>query len=315
MNAAKLTGSMLAIATLFPLAAGCEGPMQAPEPAAEIARDLRIGGLPPILPPIVVKPPPPGPTVSDLKMDGTMRFYPAGNQIGVQLNVVNVGNAPAVGPSGQVNIGGFTANGALFQYFGGTPAGPNTVNPGQRGYVQVYLPAGFLVGCNKYLTHLDTTRTMQSGSPDPFLNDEANVATQCLEWTSPITSDNFFISDPIINGNTLGRIVSSITVGRKSDGKLCSHCHFTGCGLSYCPPVAPGGNASIWPDQVINGRTWRGPGGYARGFLAMPTDDHTQVRSKPFYLQALVQTWIDHGERATQSIVVGDPGGGVFTRF
>jgi hypothetical protein len=45
----------------------------------------------------------------------------------------------------------------------------------------------------------------------------------------------------------------------------------------------------------------------------MPTDDHTQVRSKPFYLQALVQTWIDHGERATQSIVA-DPGT-VNTRF
>jgi hypothetical protein len=308
MNARKISQSMLAIATLSPLALGCnEGPMEAPEPTVAIGSDLTVVGRTAVLPPLVVKPLPPGPTVSDLKMDGTMRFYAAGAQIGVQLNVINVGNVPAVGPSGQVNIGGYTASGALFQYFGGSATTANTLNPSQRGYIMVYLPAGSMAPCNKYLTHIDTTRTMQSGSPDPFLNDEADVATQCLEWTTPITSNNFYISDPIINGNTLGRIVSSQTVGRQ-DGKLCSHCHFTGCGLSYSPPVAPGGTAGIWPDQVINGRTWRGPGGYARGFLAMPTDDHTQVRSKPFYLQALVQTWIDDGERATQSIV-GDIGG------
>jgi hypothetical protein len=303
MKTGTFARSMLTVATLVPFAAGCGAEGDAPEPTAGLAQDLRIVGLPPVRPPIVVQPPPPGPSVSDLKMDGTMRFYAAGATIGVQLNVVNVGTMPAVGPSGQVNIGGYTANGALHQYFGGTAAMPNTVNPGQRGYIMVYLPAGALAPCKKYLTHIDTTRTMQTGTPDPFLNDEVDVATQCLEWTTPISTNNFAISDPIINGNTLGRIVSSQTVGRKSDGKLCSQCHFTGCGLSYAPPVAFGGTASIWPDQVINGRTWRGPGGYARGFLAMPTDDHTQVRSKPFYLQALVQTWIDHGERATQSVV------------
>jgi hypothetical protein len=302
----RTSGSVFAIATL---AFGCAPEGDLSDEAEPVARDLRIiGDLTYDPPPIVVRPPL-VPLSSDLKMDGTMRFYGAGSSLGVQMNVINIGNIAATGPSGQVNVGGYTAAASLHQYFGGTSAAANTLNPGERGYLMAYLPLGAIGPCNKYLTHIDTSRTIQTssgGAPDPFVNDEANVATQCLEWTTPISSDNFFISDPVINGNTLGRIVSSITVGCK-DGLLCSHCHFSGSGLPYSPPVARDGNASIWPSDVIGGRTWAGPGGWAQAFIHMPTDVAGLVSSKPFYLQALVQTWVDDGERATQSIVA-DPG-------
>jgi hypothetical protein len=298
----KIAGSVLAIMVL---GSGCaeEG-----EPTQPISGDLRIAGDFTWTPPIRVLPPA-EPLSADLKMEGTMRFYGAGSSLGVQINVRNIGNRPAVGPSGMVNVGGFNASASLHQYFGGTSTAANTVNPGERGYLMTYLPLGAVSPCNHFLTHIDTTRTMQfasGGAPDPFVNDEADVATQCLEWTTPISSDNFPISDPLINGNTLGRIVSSLTVGRQ-DGLLCSHCHFSGSGLPYSPPVARDGSASIWPTDVISGRTWAGPNGWAQLFIHMPTDVPGLVSSKPYFLQSLVQTWVDHGERATQSIVA-DPG-------
>jgi hypothetical protein len=306
----------VAVALLSQLALGCASEADTdladpdPAPALPIARDLiardRLPDRrPPVTRPPVVQPPV-APSVSDIKSDGTMRFYGGGADIGVQINVTNVGNSPATGPSGWVNVNGFNATASLHQYFGGTATTPNTVNPGQRGYLMIHLPIGALTPCNKYLVHIDTSRTMQAGTPDPFVNDEANVGTQCLQWTSPINSDNFFISDPLIDGKTIGQIVSSQVVGRR-DGLLCSQCHYTGSGLPYSPPVARGGSAAIWPTQVIGGRTWAGPGGYARSFLAQPTDVPSLVNSKPFYLQALLQTWIDDGEKATQSLI-GDIG-------
>jgi hypothetical protein len=302
----RTTGSVFAIATL---AFGCAPEGDLPDQAEPIAQDLRIIGDPPIDPPPRPPRPPAVPLSSDLKMDGTMRFYGAGSSLGVQINVTNIGNIAATGPSGQVNVGGYTAAASLHQYWGGTSTAANTVNPGERGYLMAYLPLGAIAPCNRYLTHIDTSRTIQTssgGAPDPFVNDEADVATQCLEWTTPISSNNFSISDPLINGNTIGRIVSSITVGRQ-DGNRCSHCHFTGSGLPYSPPVARDGNASIWPNDVIGGRTWAGPGGWAQAFIHMPTDVPGLISSKPYYLQALIQTWVDHGERFTQSIIA-DPG-------
>jgi hypothetical protein len=277
---------MIAGAALALLALGC-----GEEADQTVASELRVGSIGSIGSNVFV-------LVSDLRPEGTMRFYGGGSDIGVQINVTNVGNFAATGPSGQVNIGGRVAPAALYQYFGGSATTANTLNPGERGYLLVHLPTGSLTPCTRYLVHIDTTRTMQSGLPDPFVNDEATVGTQCLQWTTAINSDNFFISDPLINGKSISKIVSSAVVGRR-DGLLCSHCHYAGSGNPYSPPVARDGTATITPNDVISGRTWAGPGGWARAFLSMPTDVPNLVSSKPFYLQALIQTWIDDGEKYT----------------
>jgi hypothetical protein len=277
------------------------------DPAQPIGDDLRIVGDLPYDPPIIVRPPVVLPMSADLKMDGTMRFYGAGSSLGVQINVVNIGNTPATG-SGMVNVAGFNAQAEVYQYWDGSPPPANTLNPGKRGYLMAYLPLGAVAPCNKYLTHIDTTRSIQfasGGAPDPFVNDEANVATQCVEWRTKINGDNFPIGGPPVTDNSIFCIVSSFTVGR-TDGKKCSNCHFTGSGLPYSPPVARDSSAAIWPTDVINGRTWAGPNGWAQAFIHMPTDVPGLVSSKPFFLQSLVQTWVDHGERATPSFVV-DP--------
>jgi hypothetical protein len=316
MNAGTLVRSVFAI-QLFAL--GCGVDTALPDQSDPIPDPLRRIGNPddPPPPPPPRPLPPPAPHSVDLKMDGTMRFYGGGSNLGVQLNVFNIGDTAATVASGMVNIGGFNASATLHQYWDGSPPPADTLLPGKRGYLMAYLPLGALQPCQTLLTHIDTTKTMQfasGGAPDPFVNDEANVSTQCLGWNTPITSDNFSISDPVINGKTIMQIVSSLTIGRL-DQKVCSECHFANSQLPYSPPVSQFGNGQIWPDDVINGRTWKGPGGYARSFLLQPTDMPTLRNSKGFYLQELIRTWIEHGERGTRPLVA-DPGGvvGVFTK-
>jgi hypothetical protein len=295
----RIAGSVLVTIIGFGCADGGDN-------ARPITDDLRIVGDLPDDPPIIVKPPV-APMSADLKMDGTMRFYGAGSSLGVQINVVNIGNAAATG-SGMVNVAGFNASASVYQYWDGSPPPSNTLLPGKRGYLMAYLPLGAVAPCTKYLTHIDTSRTIQfatGGAPDPFVNDEANVATQCVQWTTKLNGDNFPISGPTITGNSIYCIISSFTVGR-TDGNRCSNCHWSGSGLPYSPPVARGSSAAIWPTDVINGRTWAGPNGWAQVFIHLPTDMPALANSKPFFLQSLMQTWVDHGERATQTFVV-DP--------
>jgi hypothetical protein len=91
----RIAGSVL-VTVLFGF--GCA---EGGDPAQPLTDDLRIVGDLPYDPPIIVKPPA-VPMSADLKMDGTMRFYAAGSSLGVQINVVNIGNTAATG-SGMVN--------------------------------------------------------------------------------------------------------------------------------------------------------------------------------------------------------------------
>jgi hypothetical protein len=230
------------------------------------------------------------PAGSDLRLEGTMRYYANGpSSIGLQINVVNIGNRPATAASGTVSVAGLQVTGALYQYFGGSATAPNTVNPGERGYIKVDLAAGTLAPCGHYPVHIDLGRTMQSGSPDPFANDSGQVATQCLAWTTPIDGDDLGVTpDPLIAGKTIEGIVSSEVSGR-ADGLLCSACHYAGSGHPYSPPVAAGGTAQIAPTDVIGGHTWAGPGGWADQFMA-------QTAIKPAHLRDMFNVWRTDGD-------------------
>jgi hypothetical protein len=239
-----------------------------------------------------------------------MRFFPSvtGSGITVYVNVTNVGNMEAKADSGTVNVGGYTVSGPLAQYAGGTATTAHTLNPGDRGFIAVQLPTGALLPCRSYAVQIDTTRIMQggtSGSPNVFANDQARVETQCLEWNTPVTKENYF-ADSVVRGHTLMEIVSSQVVVR-ADGHVCSHCHYLGCAFAYCPPVTQEGSANIFPTDVINGRTWAGAGGYARSFMAQPVDEPGALNSKPSYLNYLVQRWIEDGERVSSEVASDAP--------
>jgi hypothetical protein len=185
------------------------------------------------------------PQGSDLRPEGSMRFYDRGDgTIGVRVNVVNIGNQPANGASGRARIGTSTANAELHRYIDGTATAPNTVSPGGRGYIEVVLPPNALARCMQPQVVIDLDHTFQSGAPDPFANDTAEIWTQCVTWSRPISGDSLgFDPDPFLEGKTLGNIVGSSEVGRK-DLKLCSQCHHEASGNKYSPPVPGDGSGS-----------------------------------------------------------------------
>jgi len=248
---------------------------------------------------------PAAPNTADLVATGRARFSTGGANgwWDVFIDVVNVGNVAAHGASGNTQVAGWSAGSALFQYFGGTATTPNTVNPGERGYVKVTIPPYNLSRCGSYELFLDLGRSMQSG-PGVFDNDHSYVKTQCLEWTSQINVDNFpplvgltVAEQNMISGKTLQGIVSSFQVGRVSDGNLCSACHFETASRSYRPPVAAGGHARIRANDVVGGRTWTGTDGWAFKFMARPSQPATDLGSKPVYLKTLFSQWVADGSR------------------
>jgi hypothetical protein len=154
----------------------------------------------------------------------------------------------------------------------------------------VVLPESALARCMQPQVVIDVDHTFQSGEPDPFANDSADVATQCLTWSSPISQDSLGVPpDSFLEGKTLGGIVGSAQVGRK-DGNLCSKCHHGTSGNKYSPPVAQDQSEAIAPSDTIGGTTWAAPGGWASRFLTNPI-------GKPDYLKAVVQQWLDDGAR------------------
>lgn len=226
---------------------------------------------------------PPG---ADLALNHKMRFYSRGDgTIGAQLDVTNIGNIPATAPTGRVKIGNSTVTVALYQYWGGTSTKANTVNPGENGYMLAILPAANLARCKTYNVSIDLDHNMQSGTPSPFTNDSGTVTTPCLKWNTPITEyETNYTPDPIVYGKTLGDIVSSVVVGRKSDGKTCSQCHYAGSGHPYSPPAG-----TITPTTAVGGRVWSGNAGWGAVFVSQPDT------IKPAYLKDLFKIWLSDG--------------------
>lgn len=237
-------------------------------------------------PPLVITKPPTiylPPPIADLVLDGVMRYYGGGTPtLGLQINVTNIGDSPATGASGTVSINGTVLSGALYQYYGGTATLPNTVNPGQRGYIKVEVPANLMAPCSPYTVKIDLGHTMQSGDATVFNNDTTIVTTVCpLTWTTPIEAKHFgHPPDPAIAGKKLGDIVSSVVSGRP-DGVLCSSCHNSGSSYPYHPNVPAGVAQNIDPFVNISGNeSWAcSSNTWASQFIYLPVAKypHTEV--------------------------------------
>ena len=122
----SLIVSMSALLACGAAPEAADDPMSAEQASAEQALTF-AGRLPVITKPLVIAPATP---VADLTLDGVMRYYGGGTPtLGLQINVTNVGDSPVTAASGTVSINGYLLVGALYQYWGGTAATPNTVNP------------------------------------------------------------------------------------------------------------------------------------------------------------------------------------------
>lgn len=251
----------------------------------------------------VVLPPLDPPNV-DLRPDGAMRFYSGGATWGVQIDVVNIGTTPAGSVSGRVAIGLDKFSATLYPYaINGTPQ--TAVNPGQRGYIKINVPANYLSLCGAYSVSIDIDHTMQSGT-NPFANDSRttyayyNPYACRLTWYRPINGATLgHEPDPKVTGKSLQDIVSSVEIAR-ADGNKCSACHNSNSSFPYRPNVAPNGvsNPKIDPFQPASGtEAWLGTSNpWVPLFLELPdSTTSTASSAKPPYLKEALRKWLTDG--------------------
>ncbi|MCA9569256.1 MAG: hypothetical protein KC656_15515 [Myxococcales bacterium] len=113
-----------------------------------------------------------------------------------------------------------------------------------------------------------------------------------LGWDVPIVAGNLG-KDPesFIAGDTVGDIVNSVVPGRPDD-LVCSACHFEGGPVAYRPAIAANAVSSFGPDDLIDGRTWAEPFGWADRFAAAGPN---AAFHKPDYLRQMFFKWKDDG--------------------
>ena len=246
------------------------------------------------------------PKGSDLEPVGTMRIKqeirygiperaaPLQPPMVAYLDVINIGNQPLKSATGRVRVAGIEAH-AVLRPGRSFPAlqDPAVLASGERGYLEVSIPAGTLAPCQSYPVTIDLGQQMQGGSPGPFGNDTREVATQCLRWTDPYVAERFGNPEsPSTAYKNLDRIVSSEIYGR-DDNKLCSACHGPDSKRSYAPPA---GYISATQDIGGPGKSWKSY--WAARFLAYhPPSPLLPTGYKPQYLREMVQAWIDSGSR------------------
>jgi hypothetical protein len=113
-----------------------------------------------------------------------------------------------------------------------------------------------------------------------------------LTWTTPIDDGVArFDAQAAIEGTTLHGIVSGEIP--LVDGQGCTSCHYEGADIPYVIPVEQGGIYPIGSDDLIDGRKWKGPDGWAERFLNLPETMHD---AGPGSLADALVRWQLHGE-------------------
>lgn len=210
------------------------------------------------------------PASSDLTLDDSVMHFDGQSQQGLDIHVINVGEAATTPPpSGPGNGAAVTVNGIrfighIYPYYPATSPTDSLV-PFTHGYIHVAIPAATLKlsHCAPYAVHIDVDHTMQVANPsrpDVFSNDTGYAWTECLTWLTPVTSavmGQAMVT--ALSGQTLHWVVSNDVSGR-DDGKLCSNCHYRNApGTAYRPEVDQDhGGLNILPDTVVGGGTWQG---------------------------------------------------------
>lgn len=116
-----------------------------------------------------------------------------------------------------------------------------------------------------------------------------------LRWQSQILEETMgMVPVAEVADKRMSDIINSQVSGRP-DAKLCSECHFAGAAIPYRPDVEKNESGGlIGPHDVVDGRSWSGPGGWADRFMALHEEaDFT----KPLYLRELFECWKEDGEQ------------------
>jgi hypothetical protein len=182
-----------------------------------------------------------------------------------------------------------------------TPGSDRVPGAGGRGCITFAMPSSQVPLCTFLQVTLDADHTWQNGATRrEFDNDTAMLRTPCLEWNADYHAATFGAPvSPNTEGKSLAAIVGSFVSGR-SDGVLCSHCHYTGAMNPYRPNVTGDASATIYADGYYQDdvmRRWWGDDSWTDRFLTY----HENLKPaapdgyKPADLRTLVKTWIDSG--------------------
>ena len=134
------------------------------------------------------------------------------------------------------------------------------------------------------LLFLAVACTPTGGEPPPV---EVDVT-----WDTPLEESwiGLPVGDDIV-GHSLGEIVSG-QVEARGAGRSCSACHFEGGPVAYRPAIAANAVSSFGPDDLIDGRTWAKPFGWADRFAAAGSNAAFHM---PDYLRQMFFKWMDDG--------------------
>jgi hypothetical protein len=123
--------------------------------------------------------------------------------------------------------------------------------------------------------------------------DQERERVEPIGWDDVITVGNLGTSpDANIAGDRIGEVINSRTTARP-DGLMCADCHYAGAGITYRPEIERSdASTTFGPDDLIDGRSWAGPGGWADRFVALGPDSTTH---KPDYLRSMFFKWKDDG--------------------
>ncbi len=132
----------------------------------------------------------------------------------------------------------------------------------------------------------DATKALQSMAKS---QNAGSTSGPKLRFTEIIDSKKLGLApNKNVDGKTLAQIITSQAFGR-DDAMFCSACHHsTDAQGGYGVPSAKNAaNANLKPTDVLTGRTWVGPDGWAERFVKNST--------KPDNIKAMVQAWINSG--------------------
>lgn len=125
-----------------------------------------------------------------------------------------------------------------------------------------------------------------------------------LTWASPITAERLQEApDPLVEGATLLSIVSSRHAAG-ARGHTCSVCHYRDTFIAYRPDIDQYETAFIGPHDVVDGRTWSAPGGWAERLLAVgdePPGGQAHFE-KPEFLRTVFRRWIADGRKFKEEL-------------
>ncbi len=124
-----------------------------------------------------------------------------------------------------------------------------------------------------------------------FLDAEA-ARVQPLDWTTTITVDTLGPQpDPTIAGDSIAAIVNSQASGRPDD-LMCSACHYADATIPYRPAIERFDVTGFSPTDIVDGRSWAGPDGWAEVFVDLDGQDSVH---KPAVLRQMFFKWTDDG--------------------